>query len=292
MMCVMLTPANATPVRSDDAPFDPSDPARLVELLDTPALDATDDRRFAGVSRLYGAAGLARLRGAHVAVVGLGGVGSWVVEACARSGVGTLTLIDLDHVAESNINRQLHALESTLGAAKAEVMAQRVVDIDPRCIVHPVEDFVEPDNLAALVPAGRFDFVVDAIDHVRAKTALVVHCHALGIPLVTIGGAGGRTDASRVRVTDLAHTLQEPMLAKVRKNLRTHHGFPRNLKKTFGIPAVFSDQPLRGNEAAIAVRRDGMTGLNCSGFGSMVSVTAVFGFVAAGLVIDRLARGQ
>ena len=253
---------------------------------------ATDDRRFGGVSRLYGATGLARLASAHVAVVGLGGVGSWVVEACARSGVGHLTLIDLDHVAESNINRQAHALESTVGAAKAQAMAQRVADINPACRVDVIEDFVDADNVATLLPPGRHDFVVDAIDQVRAKVATVLHCHRHGIALVTVGGAGGRTDASRVRVADLAHTLQEPMLAKVRKTLRVRHGFSRNVKKAFGIAAVFSDQPLRGNEATLPLTHEGMTGLNCVGFGSMVAVTAVFGFVAAGLVVDRLARGE
>lgn len=265
----------------DDLPSSPSSPSSL----------STDDRRFGGVSRLYGAIGLDRLRAAHVAVVGLGGVGSWVVEACARSGVGRLTLIDLDHVSESNINRQSHALESTLGAAKAVVLAARVADISRDCVVHAIEDFVDVDNLATLVPAGRFDCVVDAIDDVRAKTALIAHCRVHGIPIVTIGGAGGRTDAARVRVVDLAHTSQEPMLAKVRKNLRTHHGFSRDTKEPFGIPAVFSDQPLRGNEAGDVVL-EGMTGLHCAGYGSLVAVTAVFGFVAAGVLVDRLARGE
>ena len=255
--------------------------------------DIDVDRRFGGIVRLYGAAGYARLAAARVAVIGLGGVGSWAAEALARSGVGKLTLIDLDHVSESNINRQVHSLDSTLGAAKVGAMRARIADIHPLCEVEVVEDFVEVGNLASLVPAGRYAYVIDAIDHVRAKTALVAHCRTLDIALVTVGGAGGRTDASRVRVSDLAHTLQEPMLAKVRKNLRTHHGFPRNVKKAFGVTAVFSDQPLRGNEA---VRIEGSSGaaggLHCAGYGSQVAVTAVFGFVAAGSVIDRLARGR
>lgn len=265
------------PIAFDDAPA-PSEPI--------------DDRRFAGVARIYGSVGLERLRDARVAVVGLGGVGSWVAEACARSGIGHLTLIDLDHVAESNINRQVHALDSTVGAAKVQVLARRIADINPACVVDAIEEFVDADNVATLIPADRFDVVVDAIDQVRAKTALVVHCHAQGTTLVTIGGAGGRTDASRVRVADLAQTLQEPMLAKVRKNLRQRHGFPRDPRKRFGITAVFSDQPMRGNEAVEAIDHEGMTGLHCAGFGSLVSVTAVFGFVAAGLLVDRLARGQ
>jgi tRNA A37 threonylcarbamoyladenosine dehydratase len=262
-------------------------------LIDLPAVACTVDvdRRFGGVARLYGTTGLQRLQAARVAVVGLGGVGSWTVEALARSGVGHLTLIDLDHVSESNINRQLHALDSTIGAAKAAVMAKRVADINPLCTVEVIEDFVEASNVAALLPAGRFDFVVDAIDHVRAKTALIAHCDQIEVALVTIGGAGGRTDASRVRVSDLAHTLHEPMLAKVRKNLRTQHGFARNVKTPFGITAVFSDQPLRGAQAAEIEDQEGL-GLNCAGYGSLVSVTAVFGFVAAGLVIDRLARDR
>lgn len=279
-MHTMTYPDNAMPPTFDDA------------NLPAAASTADDDRRFGGVARIYGAAGLQRLAVAHVAVVGLGGVGSWVVEACARSGIGRLTLIDLDHVSESNINRQSHALDSTVGAAKVQVMQRRVADINPACVVEGIEEFVDADNLETLLPAGRFDFVVDAIDHVRAKTALIAHCHRHGTALVTAGGAGGRTDASRVRVADLAHTLQEPMLAKVRKNLRTHHGFPRNVKREFGISAVYSDQPLRGNEAPDLVDPEGMTGLNCAGFGSLVSVTAVFGFLAAGLLVDRLARGQ
>ncbi len=249
------------------------------------------ERRFGGVSRIYGPEGLRRLQGSRVAVVGLGGVGSWTVEALARSGVGALTLIDLDHVSESNINRQSHALDSTQGAAKAVVMARRVLDINPSCVVDAIEDFVDADNAARYLPAGRFGYVVDAIDHVRAKTALIAHCDDQRIPLVTIGGAGGRTDASRVKVGDLAHTLHEPMLAKVRKNLRTHHGFARNPKTPFGIAAVFSDQPLRGPLADPVEHQEGL-GLNCAGYGSLVSVTAVFGFVAAGLVIERLARDR
>lgn len=249
------------------------------------------DRRFGGVARLYGDGALARLRGAHVAVLGLGGVGSWVVEALARSGVGHLTLVDLDHVSESNINRQSHALESTVGAAKAAVMAGRVVDIDPRCVVTSIEDFVDAHNVSTLLAGGRFDYVVDAIDDVRAKIAVIAHCRATGTSLVTVGGAGGRTDPSRVRVVDLADTRHEPMLAKIRKVLRARHGFPADGAEPFGIAAVFYDHPQPSDDSTGAGRPHGTTGLNCAGFGSVVSVTAVFGFVAAGLVVDRLARG-
>ena len=250
------------------------------------------DRRFGGIARLYGADGLARLRGSHVAIVGLGGVGSWAAEACARSAIGFLRLIDLDHIAESNINRQIHALESTLGAAKVGAMAMRIADINPQCAVDAIEEFVDAENVAALIPAGRFEYVVDAIDHVRAKIALIAHCHAQATPLITIGGAGGRTDSSRVRVADLAHTEHEAMLAKVRKALRTHHGFPRDLKRTFGITAVYSDQRSTDIDGLEPQVGEGAAGLNCAGYGSAVAVTATFGLVAAGLLIDRLARGQ
>ena len=277
--------------------FTPRSPINAMKLLPDDVDSNIDfDRRFGGIARLYGADGLARLRASRVAIVGLGGVGSWAAEACARSGVGSLSLIDLDHVAESNINRQIHALDSTLGAAKVGAMARRIDDINPQCAVEAIEEFVEADNVAALIPASRFNCVIDAIDNVRAKTALIAHCHAQGTPLITIGGAGGRTDASRVRVADLAHTEHEAMLAKVRKALRTHHDFPRNLKKTFGVTAVYSDE--RADQRSIAGEdleqqsREGLTGLNCAGFGSSVAVTATFGFVAAGLLVDRLARGQ
>ena len=253
---------------------------------------ADKDRRFSGIARLYGDEGLRRLRAARVAIVGLGGVGSWIAEACARSGVGRLTLIDLDHVSESNINRQVHALESTVGAAKVAAMASRIASIDPGCSVETVEAFVDATNVTDLVAPGRYDIVIDATDQVTAKVALIAHCHASGIPVVTIGGAGGRTDASRVRVADLARTVHEPMLAKVRKTLRTRRGFARDTKQLFGIDAVFSDQPSGDAGSIDADAREGLTGLNCAGFGSSVAVTATFGFVAAGLVIDRLARGR
>lgn len=255
-------------------------------------MDIDFERRFGGIARLYGAGALARLGRARVAVVGVGGVGSWAAEALARSGVGNLALIDLDHVAESNINRQIHALDTTLGAAKVIAMAARIRDINPRCTIEAIEEFAEVDNIETLFGAGRYDYVIDAIDNVRAKTALIAHCHAQGIAIVTVGGAGGRFDAARVRVADLAHTEHEAMLAKVRKRLRVEHGFSRNIKRAFGIAAVYSDEPSALREASVEEGAEGLTGLNCAGFGSTVAVTAVFGFVAAGHVIDSLARSS
>ena len=184
------------------------------------------DRRFASVARVYGEAGCQRLWQSHVVVVGIGGVGSWAAEALARSGVGRLTLIDLDHVAESNINRQVHALTSTLGAAKVEVMAQRIRDISPDVSVHPVDEFIEPGQEEKLIPADA-DLVVDAIDAVAAKASLIAWCVANGKPVIACGAAGGRTDPLQLRVEDLSRTTGDALLSAVRARLRRHHGFPR-----------------------------------------------------------------
>lgn len=184
------------------------------------------DRRFASVARVYGEAGCQRLWQSHVVVVGIGGVGSWAAEALARSGVGRLTLIDLDHVAESNINRQVHALTSTLGAAKVEVMAQRIRDISPDISVHPVDEFIEPGQEEKLIPADA-DLVIDAIDAVAAKASLIAWCVANDKPVIACGAAGGRTDPLQLRVEDLSCTTGDALLSAVRARLRRHHGFPR-----------------------------------------------------------------
>jgi tRNA A37 threonylcarbamoyladenosine dehydratase len=274
----------------------------------SPALTAAADaapvdfeRRFGGIARLYGDAALAGFRNAHVCVIGVGGVGSWVVEALARSAIGQLTLIDLDNVAESNINRQLQALTSTLGQAKISALAERIAQINPYCQVNQVEDFIDADNLAALIGGQRFDYIIDAIDSVPAKTALIAYCRQHGIALITIGGAGGQIDPSKIAIRDLARTEQEPLLAKVRKRLRSQHGFPRGDKSKFGIDAVFSMEALRFPERADICSTDvgdagdtadpaGVTGLNCAGFGSAMVVTASFGMVAAAHVLRKLAE--
>jgi tRNA A37 threonylcarbamoyladenosine dehydratase len=259
--------------------------------------DIDFDRRFGGIARLYGASGLTRFRAARVCVIGVGGVGSWAVEALARSAVGHITMIDLDNVAESNINRQLHALTETLGMPKVSALAQRIAQINPYCDVTEVEDFIAEDNVAEMIGTDRFDYVIDAIDNVRAKTALIVHCRLHQVPLITIGGAGGQIDPTRIEIRDLCRTEQEPLLAKVRKRLRALHGFPRGTKNKFGVDAVFSTEPVRGpleSEAGLVESDDdtvaaGVTGLNCEGFGSAMVVTASFGMVAAAEVLRRLA---
>lgn len=247
-------------------------------------------RRFGGIDRLYGRDSLTRLAAAHVCVVGIGGVGSWAVEALARSGVGRLTLIDLDHVAESNINRQVQALSETLGQAKVLAMKARVAAINPDCVVTTIEDFVTPENAATVLPVC--DAVIDAIDQVRAKAALIAHCRRVKIPVVTTGGAGGRTDPARLKVDDLSRTTQDALASKVRARLRKEYDFPREAKKKFGVPCVYSDEPIRrpvdGEACDIDDHEAGLHGLNCAGYGSSVCVTAAFGFAASARAIAIL----
>ncbi|HQZ01422.1 MAG TPA: tRNA threonylcarbamoyladenosine dehydratase [Thauera sp.] len=264
----------------------------------TPA-DFDVERRFGGIDRLYGVGTARALAASHACVIGIGGVGSWVVEALARSGVGRLTLIDLDHVAESNINRQVHALDLTLGQAKVLAMAERVAAFNPRCRVDTIEDFLTPENADSLL--NGFDVVVDAIDNVRAKVAIAVTCRTRGMPLVMAGGAGGKLDPAQIRIDDLARTLQDPLLSKVRARLRKEHAFPRDAKKKFGIEAVFSVEPLRypepascevdGGAAGVAPSgRAGLQGLACAGYGSSMAVTASVGLFCASRAIDPLLR--
>lgn len=250
------------------------------------------ERRFGGIARLYGERALSSFRQAHVCVIGVGGVGSWAVEALARSAIGKITMIDLDNLSESNINRQIHALTETLGKPKVDALAERIAQINPNCVVTRIEEFVDPDNVGDLIPVGQFDYVIDAIDNARAKTALVVHCRDQKISLITIGSAGGQVDPTRIAVCDLSRTEQEPLLARVRKRLRSLHGFPRGTKNKFGIDAVYSTEPVRHPElcAVDDDATDGLTGLNCAGYGSAVVVTASFGFVAASLVLRKLAE--
>ncbi|WEN41399.1 tRNA threonylcarbamoyladenosine dehydratase [Thauera sp. GDN1] len=263
--------------------------------MQPPELDLDAARRFGGIDRLYGAGTIDALHVAHACVIGIGGVGSWAVEALARSGVGRLTLIDLDHVAESNINRQAHALDGTLGMAKVGAMAARIAGINPACRVEVVEDFVTADNAAELIQC--FDAVVDAIDNVRAKVAIAAVCRQRRIPLVMAGGAGGKLDPARICIDDLSRTLQDPLLSKVRARLRKEHGFTRDPKKKFGIEAVFSTEPLRfpavqacDADAHAGTARAAPHGLACAGYGSSMAVTASVGLFCAARALDHLLR--
>ena len=259
----------------------------------------TDDeadlaRRFGGLERLYGVPGAQRIRDAHVAVVGVGGVGSWAVEALARSGVGQLTLIDLDHVSESNINRQIQALDDTLGQAKVTALRDRIAHIHPGCQVHCVEEFVDVGNWPQLLPAP-VDAVIDACDQVRAKTVLAAWALRERTLLVSVGAAGGKRLAHRVDIDDLSNTTHDPLLAQLRYRLRREHGAPREGRK-LGVACVFSREAVQAPDVACSAT-DGADGadrdgsLNCHGYGSVVAVTATFGQCAAGWILDRIAAG-
>jgi len=254
------------------------------------ALDADVDlaRRFGGLERLYGLDGAAAIRHSHVAVVGIGGVGSWAAEALARSGVGELTLVDLDHVAESNINRQIHALDATVGQAKVQAMRERIAQIHPGCQIHGVEEFVEPENWPQLLPAG-VQAVIDACDQVKAKAAMAAWALKTRTLFISAGAAGGKRQAHKVDIDDLSRTTHDPLLAQLRYRLRKFHGAPRE-GKSIGIPCVFSREAVAPPDPSCAIEGDGS--LNCHGYGSVVAVTATFGQCAAGWVLDQLARGK
>jgi tRNA A37 threonylcarbamoyladenosine dehydratase len=262
---------------------------------DTPDLE----RRFGGLRRLYGSSAYEHLRALRVAVVGLGGVGSWAVEALARSGVAELVLIDMDHVAESNINRQIQALGATLGMAKGLALAQRVADIHPGCKVHVIDDFVEAANWPGLLP-GPVDALIDACDQVRAKAAMAAWALQERVPLVCCGAAGGKRHAERLVVADLAAVTHDPLLASLRHRLRREHGAAKAGQGSIGVRCVFSRETV-ASPADAACNADGSSeardsSLNCHGYGSAVTVTASFGFAAAGeaisLCLQRHASSQ
>ena len=248
------------------------------------------DRRFGGIAALYGRAGLDRLRQAHVAVIGVGGVGSWVVEALARSALGHLTLVDLDHVAESNINRQLAALTETLGRAKIEVLAERVASINPAAAVHLIDDFVAADNVDGLLDKG-FDAVIDCIDNYREKALIIAGCRRRKRFVVTIGGMGGKVDPTRLGIADLSRAEKDRLLARTRKELRQRFGFSRTPERRFSVPAVYSTEdsilsPDGADHCSLAGRP---SHLNCGGLGSATHVTATAGLFAVSVVLKRLA---
>lgn len=274
------------------------------------AAEADLERRFGGLARLYGAPGAVRIRHAHAVIVGLGGVGSWAAEALARSGVARLTLIDLDHIAESNINRQIHALDSTLGQAKVLAMKERIAQINPACAVECVEEFVEASNWPEIAQLGETHgagnsvvSVIDACDNVRAKTAMAAWAlQRLGnskgsakplqkVNFITVGAAGGKRLAHKVDIEDLSLTTHDPLLAQLRYRLRREQNASRDT--AIGISCVFSrESVVKPNAAARDLDNDHArmdSSLNCHGYGSVVSVTATFGICAAGWVLDKIA---
>lgn len=252
------------------------------------------EQRFGGVGRLYTAQGLGRLRAACVMVVGIGGVGSWAAEALARSGIGTIMLVDMDDICITNTNRQVPALDGGFGRSKAEAMAERISAINPGCRVEPVFRFFTSETAEAILET-RPDFVVDAIDSVAHKCELIARCLRAGIPLVSTGGAGGRRNATAVEVADLAKVTHDPLLRNVRKRLRKEHGFSENGGKKHGVPCVFSREemvaPWKNQDGCEVSEPRTSLKLNCEdGYGSATFVTGTFGFAAAGLVVNTIAR--
>jgi len=261
-------------------------------------LDESPDlqRRFGGLERLYGVEGAANIRSAHVAVVGIGGVGSWAAEALARSGVGEITLIDLDHIAESNINRQVHALDATVGQAKVTAMHERIAQINPACVVHEVDEFASPDNWPAILQSSTsrgVTAVIDACDDVKTKTAIAAWALQTKSLFIACGAAGGKRLAHLVDVDDIARTTHDPLLAQVRYRLRKFHGAPKE-GKPIGVACVFSREAVAPPDPSCNIDGTGDDSgdgsLNCHGYGSVVSVTATFGQCAAGWVLDSVAR--
>jgi tRNA A37 threonylcarbamoyladenosine dehydratase len=243
------------------------------------------ERRFGGLRRLYGEAGYAKVRSARIAIIGVGGVGSWAAEALARCGVASLTLIDLDHVSESNINRQVQAVSATLGQAKVLALQTRIADIHPGCEVHTIEEFVDAQNWPHLLEdlrAQPVDVLIDACDQLHAKEAIASAAFRSTICLVIAGAAGGKRQPQLVHVDDLARVTHDPLLASLRQRLRKHHGAAR--EGTIGLRCVYSREPVHRPEGDADI--DGS--LNCSGYGSSVTVTATFGMVAANLALESL----
>jgi tRNA A37 threonylcarbamoyladenosine dehydratase len=249
---------------------------------------------FAAVSRVFGNAGLQRLQQAHICVVGLGGVGSWAVEALARTGVGALTLIDHDDIAQSNINRQVHADQNTIGNSKVDRMTERVKSINPNCECTAIDDMLVTNNLQRYID-NTYDYVIDAIDSIKFKSALIYHCKRNRIPVITTGGAGGLTDPTQISISDLSRTWNDPLAATVRKRLRTDYGWTTNPKRRFGVECVFSkQQPVYPRaDGSVGHEKPGVPGANLDcefGYGSLVGVTAVFGMIAASRVMEKLCR--
>lgn len=250
---------------------------------------------FAPLVRLYGQSAFERIVRSHCCIVGIGGVGSWAAESLARSGVGTITLIDHDDVSVSNINRQVHANVRTVDQPKVEVMAKRIKLINPDCVCHSIDDMLVQNNIEKYFDHG-FDYVIDAIDTVRSKASLIYFCKRNKIPIITVGGAGGRTDPTRVALTDLSKTNNDSLAASVRKRLRSDYGWTRNPSRRFGVECVYSDQQpmFPQGDGTVAQRKPVTAGttLDCNtGYGSFIGVTATFGMVAASRVLEKLAVG-
>lgn len=256
-------------------------------------IDENTAQRFGGIGRLYGQQALEWLNQAHVCVIGIGGVGSWAAEALARSGIGQITLIDMDEICITNTNRQIHALDITQGMVKVDAMAERIAAINPNCLVNPLAEFVSKENLFELIHDG-YDLVIDAIDSVQSKAALIAHCKRRKLPIIVAGGAGGQTDPRQITSGDLAKTTHDPLLSKIRNTLRREYNFSKNTKRKFGVECIYSTEQLvypqpDGSVCQAKSAQEGNVRLDCSGgFGAATMVTASFGLMAAARGIDKI----
>ena len=250
------------------------------------------DSRFGGIRRLYGADAQSRFAEAHICVIGIGGVGSWAAEALARTGIGRITLIDLDDVCVTNTNRQLHALSNTIGQSKCDVMAERIRAINPECQCEVIEDFVTPENVRELIDRD-YDYVLDAVDSYRVKTSIIACCKRNKMRVITVGAAGGQVDPTMIRVDDLTRTIQDPLARKLKNQLRRFHNFPKS--KRFGVECVYSEETAvypqpDGSVCQQKPGGDGSMKMDCeSGFGAATVVTATFGFFAVSRILRKLA---
>lgn len=256
------------------------------------AIHSVSSRRFGGIARLYGDEALRRFHQAHVCVVGVGGVGSWAVEALARSGIGHLTLIDLDNVAESNVNRQLHALTDDFGKAKVSALHERILQINPACQVTEIEDFITEDNVAEQFSDG-FDFVIDAIDQVRVKAAMAAYFVRHKQSFILSGSAGGQKNPALIQTADLSKVTHDPLLANLRYTLRKRYGFSRDIKEKMRVPCVYSTENITPPQSGEACATDAAPqGLSCAGYGASMLVTATFGLYCAQAAIDHIAGNK
>ncbi|MWP61020.1 tRNA cyclic N6-threonylcarbamoyladenosine(37) synthase TcdA [Gilliamella sp. Pas-s25] len=254
-------------------------------------------QRFSGVARLYGQSALQRFSQAHICVIGVGGVGSWVAESLARSGIGQITLIDMDDVCVTNTNRQIHALKSNIGKAKTSVMAERILQINPECVVNEIDDFINIDNVGEYLgtkQSPRYNYIIDAIDSVNDKAAVLAYCKRQKLKVITIGGAGGQKDPTQIKIADLAKTIQDPLAAKLREKLKHNYKLNKDSKGKYAIACVFSTEQLtypakNGQICFTKSDAEGPKKMDCeSGFGAITTVTATFGFVAVSYVLNKL----
>ncbi|MCH2175915.1 MAG: tRNA cyclic N6-threonylcarbamoyladenosine(37) synthase TcdA [Lentisphaeria bacterium] len=259
----------------------------------------TYQQRFSGIIRLYGKEAAQCLANSHVMIVGIGGVGCWVAEAIARTGVGKITLMDLDEVCINNVNRQLHALDGEVGKPKVEVMKERILKISPDCEVDARQQFFTKKNQREVLTSDRFDVVIDAIDSVEAKCGLIAGCRRNKIPIIVCGGAGGRIDPTQIQVADLSRSFNDPLLAVVRKKLRREYNFPENPKRRFRMDCIFSPEDTRFPQMDGTVCKthgedeEGPLRLDCQfGYGTTTYITGVFGFLAAQRAVRKILMKQ